>query len=198
MAHVKAAPEKAYEEPRIDSGAALSDPAALSGGPGRTGNLVVPILQKTNWDHGTPKARFRKNDLRLRQPKGFPIIPLKATLERARKESAIEASAKNRVDLHFEVYEELEKAGKVEDGIEVGEEDDEEEAEDTADEEVEGSMYDSADDSANDSDDSDELPTTRVVTEKPAMLADSRGRTRAATNRRKAQEASEPSMQTSV
>lgn len=32
MVPVKAVPEKTCEEPRVDSGAALSDPAALSSG----------------------------------------------------------------------------------------------------------------------------------------------------------------------
>jgi len=161
-------------------------------------NLIVPILQKTNWDFGTPKARLRENDLQLRQPKGFPIKPLKITLDRARKEAAMKALAKNCVDSDFGVYEELEKVGEAKKAIEVEEKNDEEEAEDTADEELEGSVYDSADGSANDSDDSYELPVTRVVTEKPAALVDGRGRTRAATNRRKAQEASETTTQTSV
>jgi len=160
--------------------------------------LVMPILLKTNWDLGTPKARLRKNDLQLRQPKGFPIKPLKITLDRARKEAAIKALSKNCVDSDFEVYEELEKVGEVKKAIEAEEKNDEEEAEDTAGEELEGSVHDSADGSADDSDDSYELSVTRVVNEKPAALVDSRGRTRAATNRRKAQEASEATMQTSV
>lgn len=160
--------------------------------------LVMPILLKTDWDLGTPKARLRRNDLQLRQPKGFPIKPLKITLDRARKEAAMKALAKDCVDSDFEAYEEFEKVGEVKKQIEVEGKDDDEEAEDTADEELEGSVYDSADGSANDSDDSYELPATRVVTEKSAALVDSRGRTRAATNRRKAQEVSDATFQTSV
>ncbi|KAI4668382.1 uncharacterized protein J4E88_001289 [Alternaria novae-zelandiae] len=198
MARVKVAPKKAYEEPRIDSGAALSDPAVPSDGPAPNGTLVMPILLKTDWDLGTPKARLRRNDLQLRQPKGFPIKPLKITLDRARKEAAMKALAKDCVDSDFEAYEEFEKVGEVKKQIEVEGKDDDEEAEDTADEELEGSVYDSADGSANDSDDSYELPATRVVTEKSAALVDSRGRTRAATNRRKAQEVSDATCQTSV
>jgi hypothetical protein len=157
----------------------------------------MPILRGTNWDYGTPKARYRKDELQLRQPKGFPITPLKITLERARKESRIEAAAKEYAGSNFEIYEDLEGL-EENDYVEVEDEDDVEEAEDTADEAADDSAYNSADSSADDSDASADLTVFRTIAEKPAPLVDSRGRTRAATNRRKNQEASDSTMPTIV
>ncbi|KAG9192028.1 hypothetical protein G6011_10762 [Alternaria panax] len=167
MARGQAVPEKKHEGPRLDSGAALSDP-------------------NTDWDYGTPKAHYRKNELKLLQPKGFPIKPLTATLIRARKEAELETAAKRYSDTDFEIYEDFEGDDKVEEGYEDEEEEDV--AENVAD--------NSADGSADNSDASTELTVSTFITEKPAALVDSRGRTRAATTRRKAQEASDPTMST--
>ncbi|CAN9141724.1 unnamed protein product [Alternaria alternata] len=188
----KAVPEKTREEPRVDSGAALSDPATLSGG-SATNKLTMPILRNTNWNYGAPKARYRKNELQLRQPKGFPIKPLKITLDRAREEAELEAAAKRYADPDFEIYEdwkennELEEADDYDGKVEPESEVEDSIAEDTLDD----FAYDNMDGNADDSDASAELPTSRVIPEKPTALVDSLGRTRAATNRRKAQEVSD-------
>jgi hypothetical protein len=153
----------------------------------------MPTLRNTNWDYGAPKARYRKNELQLRQPKAFPIKVLKITLSRAREEAELEAATKRYVDPEFEVYEDLEQ-----EDYNVKVEDEDEEAEEIAEKVAEGFVYDSADGSADDSDASTELPVSKIITRKPAALVDSRGRTRAATTLRKAQEMSESTMPTSV
>ncbi|KAL1800499.1 hypothetical protein ACET3X_000841 [Alternaria dauci] len=185
MVRRKRVPKKTREEPRMDSGAALSDPAVLSGGSAK-GELMIPTLRNTNWNYGAAKARYRKTELQLRQPKGFPIKPLKITLERARGEAELEAAAKRYADPDFEIHEDCKEDnydGEVEpenegtDSIVVNTPDDFE--------------YSSADDSADESDASAELPASKVISEKPVALIDSLGRTRAATSRRKAQEVSD-------
>jgi hypothetical protein len=157
----------------------------------------MPVLRKTNWDYGVSRARYRENELLLRQPRGFPIIPLKTTLERARREGVIKASTKKHVGTDFDVYKDLEEIDKVveEEDYDEAQDEDREEEEDEA---SEDSAYDSADASANDGNDSAELPATKVITEKPVALVDRRGRTRAATKQRKAQDASESTMPTSI
>jgi hypothetical protein len=162
----------------------------------------MPVLRKTNWDYGASKVRYRENVLILRQPRGFPIIPLKITLERARREAVIKASTKKHAGTDLDVYKNLEEVDKVVEEDDYGEAQDEDrEEEEDEEEEDEGSgdsAYDSSDASANDSNDSAEPPATKVITEKPVALVDRRGRTRAATKQRKAQDASDSTMPTSV
>jgi hypothetical protein len=157
----------------------------------------MPVLRKTNWDYGASQVRYRENVLILRQPRGFPIIPLEITLERARREAVIKASTKKHAGTDLDVYKNLEEIDKLveEDDCNEAQDEDREEDEDEA---SEDSVYDSADASANDSNDSAELPATKVITEKPVALVDRRGRTRAATKQRKAQDASDSTMPTSV
>jgi hypothetical protein len=155
----------------------------------------MPTLRNTNWDYGAPKARYRKNELQLRQPKAFPIKVLKITLSRAHEEAELEAAAKRYVDPEFEIYEDLEQDDY---NVKIEDEGEDEEAEEIAEKVAEGFAYDSADGSADDSDASTELPVSKTITRKPAALVDSRGRTRAATTLRKAQKVSESTMPTSV
>jgi hypothetical protein len=69
----------------------------------------MPALHRTNWDFGTPKPRYASNELQLKQPKYFPIIPLDSTLVRAREEEETKAEAKGYGGPEFDIYEDTDE-----------------------------------------------------------------------------------------
>jgi hypothetical protein len=67
--------------------------------------LALPTLRQTNWDFGTPRSRYARDELQLMQPEGFPIIPLASTLARAREEAEAEAVVREYSGPDFAIYE---------------------------------------------------------------------------------------------
>ena len=142
----------------------------------------MPTFLHTNWDCGVPNVRYRKDELQLQQPKGFPIIVMPSTLARARKEAEARAKVVSYTGHCFEIYEdedEGENGVGGEDDYEAGDEEDGEyECEDQND------YYEKDDHHVQAS-----APTfiSEVASRKPLAVVDSLGRTRAAANRLKAQ-----------
>lgn len=62
-------------------------------------------FRHARWDFGAAKAQYREDELQLRQPKGFPIIPLPSTVARAFEEAEIAAAARNYAEPEFDIYE---------------------------------------------------------------------------------------------
>lgn len=60
--------------------------------------------QHTRYDFGAAKAHYRKDELQLRQPEGFPIIPLPSTVARAFEEAEEAAVARDRAEPEFDIY----------------------------------------------------------------------------------------------
>ena len=69
----------------------------------------MPAFHHTNRDFGTPNARYASDELQLKQPKHFPIIPLASTLARAREEAEAEAEARGYCGPDFSIYEDTEE-----------------------------------------------------------------------------------------
>lgn len=148
--------------------------------------LQMPELQNTNRGVGVYKAQYCKDELQLRQPKGFPIIPLPSTVARAREEAEAEAAVRPNSKLEFDIYED---AGHQEKKVP---------ADDTA-EEINGEAREiSGEKDGNDfsgesaqleKEGREALPSftsAAETTHKSSAPVDSHGRTRAAANRRKA------------
>ncbi|EUC45002.1 hypothetical protein COCMIDRAFT_96700 [Bipolaris oryzae ATCC 44560] len=95
------------KEPRIDSGTALSDPVVTSSGQFSAKKVHMPELRNTKYDFGVAKAQYGENELKLRQPEGFPIIPLPITIARAYEEAAMAAAARDHSELVFDIYEDV-------------------------------------------------------------------------------------------
>jgi hypothetical protein len=74
----------------------------------------VPTFRHTDWNFGTPKSRYAKDELQLKQPDGFPIIPLASTLTRARQDAEAEAAHKGYCGPDFAIYEDT---GEVDDAL---------------------------------------------------------------------------------
>ncbi|XP_014556109.1 hypothetical protein COCVIDRAFT_27007 [Bipolaris victoriae FI3] len=95
------------KEPRIDSGTVLSDPVVTSSGQFSAKKVQMPELRNTKYDFGAAKAQYGENELQLRQPEGFPIIPLPITVARAYEEAAMAAAARDYSELVFDIYEDV-------------------------------------------------------------------------------------------
>ncbi|KAF1836202.1 hypothetical protein BDW02DRAFT_578128 [Decorospora gaudefroyi] len=129
MARRPAAQKAPRKSPRLDSGFASDGNTEITtSGPATPASatysairrkLSLPAFSNTKWDFGISKAFRQENKLQLRQPKGFPIIPLPQTLARARAEAEAEAEAEARAafeKLHepgFEIYEDPGNDGDV-------------------------------------------------------------------------------------
>ena len=58
----------------------------------------------TRYDFSAAKAHYREDELQLRQPEGFPIIPLPITVARAFKEAEEAAAARDCAEPEFDIY----------------------------------------------------------------------------------------------
>ncbi|KAI0574101.1 hypothetical protein PtrSN002B_008651 [Pyrenophora tritici-repentis] len=110
---------------RIDSGAAMSsDPVAPSGGsrivemPEVSGDGASPKMPTVLGNSAAPKRSLRKDDLKLKQPKGFPIILMPSTLARARKEAENGTENVFHTPEFFKVFEDAELEDDLSDGEE--------------------------------------------------------------------------------
>ncbi|KAI2478240.1 hypothetical protein Ptr902_10435 [Pyrenophora tritici-repentis] len=155
---------------RIDSGAAMSsDPVAPSGGsrivemPEVSGDGAAPKMPTVLGNSAAPKRSLRKDDLKLKQPKGFPIILMPSTLARARKEAENGTENVFHTPEFFKVFEDAE----LEDDLIDGEEDEN-------DHNDKNDYYDQA---------STAKLISAPVTRKPLAIVDRLGRTRAAARR---------------
>lgn len=150
----------------------------------------MPELRNTKYDFGAAKAQYGENELQLRQPEGFPIIPLPITIVRAYEEAAMAAAARDHSELVFNIYED------VNDGTRrtTAEEDHEmidADANETVGEEEE--QVNNGDEARQVGDENDHAvpPNSTSATKSDPRLdvhVDSLGRTRAAAHRRKALE----------
>ncbi|KAJ5057090.1 hypothetical protein J3E72DRAFT_249551 [Bipolaris maydis] len=178
------------KEPRIDSGTALSDPYSILQNSCASRKVKMPELHNTKYDFGAAKAQYGENELQLRQPEGFPIIPLPITIARAYEEAAMAAAARDHSEVVFDIYED------VNDGTrKTTTEEDHEMINADADETVgEVEEQGNIDDEARQVGDENhhEVPpnSTNATKSNPRLdvHVDSLGRTRAAAHRRKALE----------
>ncbi|CAA9966294.1 Nop14 domain containing protein [Pyrenophora teres f. maculata] len=194
------------KEPRIDSGAAMSSDTVVPGSSSSSRTLEMPMLLHTDWECEAPNVRYRKDELQLKQPKGFPIILMPSTLERARKEAEAGAGVVRHTGPYFEIYEdeEDEDVGSGGDDIDAeGEDDIDAEGEDDIDAEGEDDIdaegedeYEVGDEENNEHEYEDEnnyndkndyldqtctaKPISAPVARKPLAVVDCLGRTRAA------------------
>ncbi|RMZ71437.1 hypothetical protein GMOD_00006547 [Pyrenophora seminiperda CCB06] len=104
-----------------------------------------PTLRPKDW---------RKDELQLKQPEGFPIIPLQSTLDRARKEVEARAEVVGYAGPTFEIFEdeddrdnvtgggdEIDAEGEDESDVEEDEVEDDDEEEEEEDDDDEGSEH---------------------------------------------------------
>ncbi|KAL7780159.1 hypothetical protein CFE70_010181 [Pyrenophora teres f. teres 0-1] len=179
------------KEPRIDSGAAMSSDTVVPGSSSSSRTLEMPMLLHTDWECEAPNVRYRKDELQLKLPKGFPIILMPSTLERARKEAEAGAGVVRHTGPYFEIYEDEEEDEDMASGGDdldaEGEDDIDAEGEDeyeVGDEENNEHEYE---DENNYNDNNDYLdqtctakPISAPVARKPLAVVDCLGRTRAA------------------
>lgn len=138
------------------------------------------------------KAQYEKNELQLRQPDGFPIIPLPSTLEHLCEEADMRAMALDSARVRFEIYEDAGNGGTGETTANEDAEMMDAEADEKVDEREEQDINDAENKEVRDENVQQAHPkfvNAAKITRKQDALVDTRGRTRAAANRRKALEA---------
>ncbi|USP73855.1 hypothetical protein yc1106_01129 [Curvularia clavata] len=177
------------KEPRIDSGAALSDIGVPISDQFSDRKLQMSEPYFTRYNFGAAKAHYREDELQLRQPEGFPIIPLPSTVARAFKEAEEAAAARDYAAPEFNIYVDAnegtcdttanacDNVTDTESGAIIGEEGDGNNGEEN--------------EQASNENDHEVLPNVANAArdgQSSDVAVDILGRTRAATNRRKALE----------